>query len=128
MPLQIGGRTIPGDAMPSLNVSVAVGTAVHHEETDMLSYYSGYEVLHSVTPGIRSVTSGIPSALKPIPERMLGSTTERISQRTGPAANDKSELAAAASRGLKSLAMAPSFFRPVGGGLAGIEIEVAGSM
>lgn len=116
---QIGGQTIPLDVMPSLNVSVAVGTVVHHEETDMLSHYSRYEVLHSVTPRISSIAfaSGIRSATKPIPERRHGSTTEQIPKRHGSAANDISELAAAAHRGLKSSEI--TSFHPVGGGAAG---------
>ncbi|MCJ1468770.1 hypothetical protein MMC07_007400 [Pseudocyphellaria aurata] len=41
----IGGRNVPLDSMPSLRVSVAVGTAVHHEDPDTLSQYSDYEPL-----------------------------------------------------------------------------------
>ena len=43
---QIRGRTVPLDSMPSLTVSVAVGSAVHHHHADLLSDYSAYETLH----------------------------------------------------------------------------------
>lgn len=43
---QIRGRTVPLDSMPSLTVSVAVGSAAHHHHADILSDYSAYEALH----------------------------------------------------------------------------------
>lgn len=45
----MGGSQVPLTSMPSLKVSVAVGTAVHRPERELLSHYSGYELLHSAT-------------------------------------------------------------------------------
>lgn len=42
---------MPLHEIPSLKVSVAMGSATHFSEDGLLSEYGGYEVLYAVTEG-----------------------------------------------------------------------------